>query len=228
VKWLPAAFAVPVFVLLLRQAKSRVRVLVEVGIGVVIAVAGAWWLWSPWWVGLDTLTGLRTSATPSSSRSPAGWLADALADQLAMEPSIVPSLVLVGALLVVSIAAAWGRRPSSWLVGCAVVAVAALAISPVYWPWYTALPIAVLALRPTAVALCQVVVLTAGSRFVALWGDLGAVGAMSYQDIFTDGPWYGITVPVAACVVLAVVGAAIHGVRRISGTRQARTDPAPP
>ncbi len=223
VKWLPAAFAVPVLVWLFRQARSKRRVLVEVTVGVVAAVAGTWWLWAPWWAGLDTFDGLRASATPNPSPSPAGWLAQVLFDPLALEPSILPSLAMVGALLVVAVAASWGGRPSSWLAGCAVVAVAALAISPLYWPWYTALPIAVLAMRPTAVALCQVVVLTAGSRFVALWGDLGALGQKSYEQIFSESPLYGITWPVAACVVLGLIGAAVHAVRRLIASRGGRT-----
>jgi hypothetical protein len=220
VKWLPAAFAVPVLVMLVRQVRNRTRLLIEVGLGVVVSIGLAWWLWAPWWAGLDTLNGLRASSTPSPSLSPAGWLAQVLLDPSATEPSIVPSLLMVAALFVVALASSWGSRPSSWLAGCAVIAVAALAISPVYWPWYSALPIAVLALRPTGIALCQVVVLTAGSRFVAIWGNLGAVGAMQYQDIFANSPLYGISGPVAACVVLALIGAAIHGVRRAVAGRQ--------
>lgn len=214
VKWSPIAFALPVAVMLLRQAKHRGRQVLAIGISALASIAAGWWLWSPWWVGFDTLAGLRASTTPTASLSPAGWLATVLADVPGSEPVLTPTLAAAGALLVVVLAASWGRNPTSWLAGCAVIAVAVLAVSPMYWPWYSALPVAVLALRPTGIALSQIVVLTAGSRFVALWGDVAFVGGMSYQDLLAGSPIAGITVPVAACALLGAVGGVVGLIRR--------------
>lgn len=223
VKYLPAVFAVPVLVLLFRRARSRSRTAIEVGLGLALSAGLAWLLWSPWWSGLDTFKGLRASAAPYPAVSPAGYLAELWIDPYAAEPSLLPSLALGGALLAVVLAASWGRHPGSWLAGCGVIAVAALAISPVYWPWYCALAIAVLAVRPTGFALAQVVVLTAASRYTALWGDLAAVGVMTFDDTFRRSAFAGITVPVAACAVLALAGAAVHGIRRARRGTVART-----
>jgi hypothetical protein len=216
VKYTPAVFALAILVLLLRPATSRTRAALLALGGVAIGAVTGLLLWLRWWRDWDTLRGLRLSTTAFPTSSPAGWSAGMFSDPYAPEPSLHPQLVLFGALLVVVLAASWSGTPDGTLIGCGVVAVAVLAVSPTYWPWYSALAVAVLALRPTGPALLSVVLLTAGSRIAGPFGDVPQVGMMPFLDAFQIGTIAGLTLPVAACAVVGVVGltASLVGSRR--------------
>jgi hypothetical protein len=127
---------------------------------------------------------------------------------------MLPQLVLSGAVLMVVLAASWGRSASGWLAGCAVIAVTILAVSPLYWPWYSALPIAILALRPTGGSLVCLAILTAGSRIAAPWGDLSALGLVQFDEGANLSILAGLAGPVAACAVVALIALVVGLVRR--------------
>ncbi|HEX5336180.1 MAG TPA: hypothetical protein VFW55_09880 [Propionicimonas sp.] len=213
-KYTPAVFGLAVLVMLVRTIASKSRLVGELVLGVVLSAALAWLLWQRWWAGPATLDGLRASTTPFPGPSPAGWLASLWLDPYAYPPSMLPQLVLTGTVLVVVLAASWGRSAAGWLAGCAVIAVTILAVSPLYWPWYSALAIAVLALRPTGGALACVAILTAGSRIAAPWGDLSALGLVRFDEGAGLCMLAGLTGPVAACVVVALIALLVGLVRR--------------
>jgi alpha-1,6-mannosyltransferase len=218
VKYTPAAFGLALLVMVVRSASSRRRAVAGIAAGVVIAAALAVLLWLPWWNGPTTLTGLHDSTTAHPSMSPAGWLAMTFPDQWGNGSSIVPEVVLGGVLVVVILAASWGRTRRQALLGCAVIAVTVLAVSPIYWPWYSALAIAVLALRPTGPALAVIAVLTIGSRVAGPWGDAPMIGLVPFDAASQVGALAGLSVPVALCIVIAVVSFAA----RLLGARGRR------
>lgn len=226
-KYTPAALGLAVLVMLLRSGRPVRRTWLGVGVGLLASVGLAWLLWQRWWTGWDTLAGLRASTTVAPTDSPAGWLtapwSDPYADPYAVQSSLVPQLVLAGVVLLVVLAASWGRTAGAWLAGCAAIALAVLAVSPTYWPWYAALPIAVLAVRPAWVSLVQVTALTVGSRIAAPWGDLAALGLVPYQDANRIGTLAGLTVPLGVCVLAAAVALPVHlwrGRRRSSSAER--------
>ena len=219
-KYPPVIFALPLLVILLRHRRSVLRLVVELVLGLALAVGVGWLLWRPWWVGLTTLDAVRASGTVSPSWSPAGWLGSRFADPLALEPSTVPTLILAGIVLLAVLAFSWQRTDHGAMVGCAAVAVVALAVLPTYWPWYPGLALALLVLRPIALALAQVVVITAGSRIAGPYGDLGALGYVDFVTMFNLNALWGITIPVAAVLLLTV-----FGIARGAGSKRVRLWP---
>lgn len=165
--------------------------MLELGIGAAVVAGLTWLLWRPWWAGRATFEGLLASGTAQPSPSPGSWF---------------PQPALAGALALTVLALSWFRPLPRAAAGWAVIALVALAVLPVYWPWYAGLAVAVLLLRPTAVALAQVVALTAGSRIAGPYGDLAALGLVDFPTMFARDALWGITLPVAACAVLGLVG----------------------
>lgn len=211
VKYTPALFALPVLVILLRQATSKRRVLLLGAVATVVSLGVAWLAWLPWWVDPDsTLAGLRASTTAYDAPSPMGFLSSLWNDPYVRTRSPLPTYASLVVFAVVVLACSWGRKTTTWLAGCAVIALTVLAMSPTYWPWYSTLAIAVLVLRPTWLSLAQVVLLTAGSRLAGIWQDLAAIGGMEYADASFIGTLSGLTLPVAACALLAVVAAVVR------------------
>ena len=132
----------------------------------------------------------------------------------------MPTLILAGIVLLAVLAVSWQRTDHGAMVGCAAVAVVALAVLPTYWPWYPGLALALLVLRPIALALAQVVVITAGSRIAGPYGDLGALGYVDFVTMFNLNALWGITIPVAAVLLLTV-----FGIARGAGSKRVRLWP---
>jgi len=224
VKYTPAVFALALLVLILRQASSRGRAALGALAGILIGAVIAAIAWIPWWKGWDTLMGLRASTTPLESWSPAGWLAGMFNDPYGLEPSMTPQLVLAVALVAVVLAASWGGVPSRTLIGCAAIAVAVLAVSPSYWPWYSALAVATLVMRPTGPSLVAAVVLSLGSRIAGPFGDVPQEGLMQFPDAFNIASLAGLTLPVAASLLVGLVGLVVSLASRRRRRRAAVLD----
>ena len=210
-KYTPVIFALPLLVILVRHRRSAARLVVELVLGTALAVGLGWWLWRPWWVGLPTLDGVRVGGTVFPSWSPAGWLGSRFDDPLAYEPGLMPPLILAGVVLLAVLAFSWRRTDLGAMTGCAAIAVVVLAVLPTYWPWYAGLALALLVVRPTAIALAQVVLITAGSRIAGPYGDLGALGYIDFLTMFNLNALWGITVPVAGVLLLTILGIARAG-----------------
>ena len=60
--------------------------------------------------------------------------------------------------------------------GVAVIACASFALLPGGWPWYAALPLALVLCLPTFGARILVIVLTVTTRSIAAFGDLQMLG----------------------------------------------------
>jgi hypothetical protein len=218
-KYTPVIFVLPLLVLLVRYRRSVGRLVSELLLGLALAVGVCWWLWRPWWVGLTTLAGIPAGGT-AIPWSPAGWLGARFADPLADEPSVVPTLILASIMLLAVLAFSSRRTDHGALVGCAGIAVVALAVLPAYWPWYSGMALALLAVRPTAIALAQLVVITAGSRIAGPYGDLGSLGYVDFTTMFNRNALWGITLPVAGVLVLTV-----FSIARAVGAKRVRLGP---
>ena len=206
-KFTPAMFALPVLVVLLRRRRSWPSLLAQVAAGIGVVAGLGWLLYRRFWASAATFDGLRASSIPSPSWSIVGWLGVWFGDVPFGAPDPRPRMILAAILVVAVIAVSWQRTDRGLIIACGVIAVAALAVTPTYWPWYSALPIAVLALRGTWVSVAQVVVVTIGSRIAAPYGDMFLIGVTSYPEAMELSSLWGVDVPVFLCLVLAVSGA---------------------
>jgi alpha-1,6-mannosyltransferase len=169
-KYVPLWLVPPQAVYLWRTRRSTLRFAREVASGVAIAVLLSAVLFAPLWAGGRTLRGVWLSGQPGNTGSTQTVLIEMLSRFLpvrAAEP-------LVYGLLVGGFAAYLWARSSSvndeerLLRSCASIAVVyMLFVSPVYWPWYGVVPIALMTLVPTGMFLPLLVAISLGSRLVA-------------------------------------------------------------
>jgi hypothetical protein len=203
-KYVPLWLVPPQAVYLWRTRRSTLRLTRGVASGVAIAVLLSAALFVPLWAGAGTFRGLWLSGRPGNTGSTQTVLIEALSRLLpvrAAEP-------LVYGLLVAAFAAfLWARSSSvsdaeSLFRSCASVAVAyMLFVSPVYWPWYGVLPVALMALVPTGVFLPLLVAISLGSRLVApldVLFDHSVIGRPAFLLVTWLG---GIGLPLIALLV---------------------------
>ena len=95
------------------------------------------------------------------------------------------------------------RDTETFLRACGRIALAyALVASAVYWPWYVALPLALLALAPTAEVLVLVVAVSLGARLAAPLDVLGVNEWLAWHDQIFATTLLGVVLPLV--VFLAV------------------------
>jgi len=221
VKFPPLFFALPVLVLLIRRGGPRLSLLGRLAAGLGVVAVLTVLLYRPFWAGSATFDGLREGSVPLPSWSPAGWFSAVLHDPLTGLPDPRLPLLLTGVLVAAVLAVGWPRTDGDLLVACGVIAVVWLTIAPAYWPWYAAMPIAVLAARGGWVATLQLLALTLGSRLAAPFGDMFVLGMMPFERAMELSTLWGVDLPVLVCLLLAVSGVAV-------GRRRACTSVAAP
>ncbi|RIX28555.1 glycosyltransferase 87 family protein [Amnibacterium setariae] len=208
---LPFVLPIAVALVVLRRGVRELLVGAAVGGAAAIAVGAA--LAAPYWAGPATFTGLAASGTPSFGWNVAGLLRSQLAppeaslyspDQAA--GGVLLTQVLLVVLLVAGTAAASlrVRTPADLARACGVVALLVLLLLPLEWPWYAALPAAVLPLVPSRAHAIAVLVLAAGSRIVAPIGDAAQVGAVGTDLFESVQPLVGQTLPALIGLALTV------------------------
>ena len=132
-------------------------------------------LFAPFWVGLRTLEGLRVMGQPGPWPTVTGFLYRYLERAYPwVDGGTVATIVVSGGFALYVLRLALGvRSGQTLLVALARTALAfVLVASPVFYPWYAVLPIALVALVPEASHLTLILVLTATSRLVAPLVDL--------------------------------------------------------
>jgi alpha-1,6-mannosyltransferase len=169
-KYVPLWLVPPQAVYLWRTRHSTLRFARAVASGVAVAVLLSAALFVPLWAGAGTFRGLWLSGRPGNTGSTQTALIEVVSRLLpvrAAEP-------LVYGLLIAGFAAyLWARSSSvsdaeSLLRSCASIAVVyMLFVSPIYWPWYGVLPVALMSLVPTGMFLPLLVAISLGSRLVA-------------------------------------------------------------
>ena len=101
----------------------------------------------------------------------------------------------------------WRVRDAGSLLGsCAAIAlVYSLVVSPNYWPWYVALPLALVALSPRGLFLWTALALTLCSRLVAPFADLAVNGFVSWPTALWLISGIGVALPLVLLLLLTPV-----------------------
>ena len=227
VKATPLPLLLPVVThLVLNRAPGR-RPLVAMA-GALAGSAGlAALLAAPYWAGPATFQGLAASGSPGPSWSLSGVLlvqAGGIGPDGAPVPgsgaATATQLVLAAVLAAGAVAACFTSRSRTGLLrSCAVVALLALLLLPVEWPWYAALPAAILPLVPDGAAVAATAVLVLGSRLVAPYGDAATVGVVGFDTFGDEQALVGQTLP--ALLALALTGARAVALRAVAVRRPA-------
>lgn len=207
VKYLPLLFAPPLVVYLLRRSHAPARVLLQSCAAIVTTLALGALAFNGWWIGGATFDGVSKSGTPYASWSPSGAIMTLVSAQVPEEAaSQVTRYVLIALLLlVVTAVSARVRTTQQLLWGLAVIALAAFALLPGGWPWYAALPVALLLCISSVGARIAVLVLTVTTRSIAAFGQLQVLGAVPLvQSADIDG-FIGVSLPTLICLPLAVI-----------------------
>lgn len=200
-KYLPAILLPAQAVYLLRArrpAASRARV-AAAGIAGASVVALAF---APFWVGLRTLEGLRIMGQPGPWPTVTGLVYRYVERSWpGIDPGAVATILVSGGFVLGALRIASGVRDErSLLLALARTAlVFVLVASPVFYPWYAVLPIALVALVPETPLLIVAVALTATSRIVAPLVDLRT----AFEPIPTAA-YTMTTVGLFACIAIAV------------------------
>jgi alpha-1,6-mannosyltransferase len=142
------------------------RVITGAGVAAALAVL----LFSPFWVGLDTLDGIRMSGQGANTGATQTVVTGLLSPVI--PPEVVRPLLLAfavaGLVGYLAALAASVTDARSLLLACAWVSTAyLLVVSPTYWPWYAVLPVALLALTPQGLSVQLLVAVSLGSRLAA-------------------------------------------------------------
>jgi alpha-1,6-mannosyltransferase len=204
-KYLPAALLPPQAVYAWRSRSSTRRLGLELLAGGAVAAVVTVVLYRPFWAGLATFDGLRESAersfVPSTSGAVFHALSAALSDEAAARAT---GLALGGAFAAyVLVRSAGVRDVPSLLRACAGTAVVyTLVAAPIYWPWYPALAVALLALSPGVWSLALIVALSLGSRLVAPLEVIRENGFLPWSFQV----WVTTAVAVAAPLLVFVLG----------------------
>ena len=174
-KYLPLILLPAQLVYLWRRAavpeSPRSRLVLAAVVG--LALAGL--LFAPFWVGFRTLDGLRVMGQPGPWPTVTGLIYRYLERTWpAVDAGVIATIVVTGEFVIVLLrAAARVDDARSLLAALAqTTLVFVLVASPVFYPWYAILPIAMIALVPRASYLVIVVAMTAASRIVAPFVDL--------------------------------------------------------
>ncbi len=189
-----------------RKRPDRARLIPLLLLGLLVGLALAALLYRPLWVGVATFRGLREeSAKVVNASSTAGALYAALAHSpLRAMAGVLTAVLLDGAFALYVLLTGWRvRNARSLLRTCAAVAVVyVLVASPAYWPWYVALPIALLALCPDDLFLPITLIVSIGARLVAPLEVMENRGFITLQVSHAATAAIGVALPLGACLLL--------------------------
>ncbi len=207
VKYLPAVLAPPLLAMLWHRSDSKPLLVIKVACGGATLLALTALAFAPFWVGAATFAGTRESGRLYSGWSPSGLIltlvrarvADPAAEQIT-QALLVSILIIIVVLVSTQVA---GDR--QLVRGVAVIACTSFALLPGGWPWYAALPLALVLCLPTFGARILVVVLTATTRSIAAFGDLQMLGQVPYADTTDLDGLVGVTIPGLFSIIMALV-----------------------
>jgi hypothetical protein len=187
-------------------------VLGRLAAGAAAVVAAAAMLYAPFWIGMATFDGIAAHGRPSVLASTPGVLFWYLTRSHSPEASGLLISLASGAALLGAAALAASRvvDDRSLLRATAALAIVYLMIAPGYWPWYAALPIALLALSPTVNATVAAVGLSAGARLAAPVERLRINGLAGWNESAIAATIIGLWIPALVLLFVAI--------RRFSGS----------
>jgi len=168
VKYLPLSLFPAQAVYLWRTVPDRRRLVLEMALGAGIAGAITIGLIAPIWAP-DMFDGLRSAGSPRPWPTLGGGVVALMARFQVDATAAVSAISGLGFAALVLWVSARVREPDSLLRGAVAIAgVYMLAVSPVFFPWYVALPIALCCLLPERSMIFLVFALTIASRVIAL------------------------------------------------------------
>ena len=153
-----------------RERGERTRLIALLLVGLLTGVGLAVLLYRPLWAGMANFQGVRQQGEPHGAASTAGALYLVLAHSpLRGVAGPLTSVALDGLFGIYVLLVSWRVRGAEDLLrACAGIAVVYLLVAlPVYWPWYVALPLALLALAPHGAHLWMMLILSCTARLAA-------------------------------------------------------------
>jgi alpha-1,6-mannosyltransferase len=189
-----------------RHVEIKSRLLWQVAAGALAAFTLSVAMFTPFWIGTQTLTGLGESGRAGHTGSTQTVLVEILSrvsgEAVAlrlMSVGVAAAVVLMVVLLTLRVRDAVGMLRMSAIV----MVVSMLFAAPAYWPWYVILPVALLALVPHGRLLVLLVSVSLGSRLVAPLTSL-------YVDAVIDRPVFFLLTWIGAVVIPLLVLLAYH------------------
>ena len=182
-KYLPLIFLPAHLVYFWRTRRSWSQLALFLMLGFAAGLAITVLLYRSLWVGPATLQGVRGQGQPrfiASTPMTLWWYLQQSRSEMeaARWTSLIVSALFGIYLLIVS---AGVRDAVSLLKACGSIALVYLLVaSPSYWPWYAALPLALMALSPHDTFFWMSLVLTFCSRLVAPMSDITVNGFTSW------------------------------------------------
>jgi hypothetical protein len=170
-------------------------------------------LYMPWWIGAATFDGLLAHRLPNILPSTSGVLSWYLVQRHSVEGSALLISAMAAATMIL-VSAALSLQVvdlRSLFRATALTSVAYLLLAPVYWPWYVALPIALLALTPTPTFVMIVTAFSVASRLAAPLDRLRINGLTGWYEIVVVMTAVGLWLP------LVILGAWAVRRHRLSG-----------
>jgi alpha-1,6-mannosyltransferase len=192
-KYLPLLLVPLQTVYLWRTRRSTARFAAQVTSGAVVGSVLAFALFAPLWARWQTFTGIRTTGQPGDTGSTPTVILHFLS--WLIPSGIAEGLVYVmtiGVLLAYLVVRARSITDQADLLRAAsAVSLAYLLIaSPSYWPWYTVLPVGLLALVPGEGPLALLLAVSLGARLVAPL-DVMFVNGVIGRRAFLMATWAG-------------------------------------
>jgi hypothetical protein len=187
-----------------RTTPNRRRLLGACALGGCAAIAIATAAYAPFWIGSATFEGIRAHGRPGflagSTPSVLYWYLTRTHSEEASARllSLLMSGTFIGYMAVTSLKV---KDAQSLLRACGRVAVVYLVVAPGYWPWYAAMPIALLALTPDATFIWSIVAVSLASRLAAPLDALRLNGVMDWEHELFATTIVGVWLPAASIVV---------------------------
>ncbi len=181
-KYLPLLFAFPALVYMWRTRDSSVRFWSALAASVALCAALATLLYAPFWTGRGTLDGVRAASHTAFGPGTSGVLAGGLSQVFPRDASAILGGISTAVVFAFVIVAGLQVRDSETLVRAfATIALAYVLIAaPRFWPWYVALPTALLALTPDRRSILFILVLTFCAKLIAPLDILRVSEAISW------------------------------------------------
>ena len=208
VKYLPVIFVPAQAIYLWRTRRSTTHLALSVVLALVLGgllAAGLYW---PFWIGADTFGAVRRQGLPFLAPTPSGILYWLLLQALPPAEAASLTLRILGIFLVAfAVAAGWRARDAAGLLrACAAISlVYLLVVSAGTWPWYAALPLALMALTPRGIFLPLALVVTFTSRLVAPFSNLVNNGFAHWDSLIDVATVVSVTLPLALLLPLCVL-----------------------
>ena len=208
VKYLPIIFAPAQAIYLWRNRRSTRHLALSVSLALAVGLLLAVALYGPFWIGAGTFGAMGRQGLPFLAPTPSGILYWLLLQ--VFPPVFASSLTLrvLGVFLVAFVlVAGWRARDAAgFLRACAAISlVYLLVVSAGTWPWYAALPLALMALTPRGIFLPVALVVTFTSRLVAPFSNLVNNRFAGWDDLIEIATVVSVTLPLAILLPLCVL-----------------------